>query len=491
MLFGLGMLCTSAKGEMLPQQSASARPNIIIIYIDDLGYGDLSCYGATKIKTPNVDQLAKSGLLFTNGHCTSATCTPSRYGMLTGEYPWRKTGTGILEGDAPLIIPTDKLSLPKVFQHAGYTTGVVGKWHLGLGKEVEKDWNGSIRPGPNEVGFGYSYIFPATADRVPTVFMENDKVVGLEPGDTLEISYKTKIGNEPTGAENPELLKMTATGTQHSNTIVNGIARIGYMKGGKLARWTDEELGPVFLSKAQEFIATNNDKPFFLYYSLHDIHAPRMPSTMFKGKSKLGYRGDAILEMDWAVGEILKQLDHLGIADNTMIIFSSDNGPVLHDGYNDMAVEKNGDHTASGPYKGGKYTVWEGGTRVPFIINWPGHIKPGKSDALVSQLDFIASFAGFFNQKINPGEAPDSQNLWQAFTGKTGKGRNMLVEQGFNNLALLWGYWKYIPAFGKNTHNELYNLSRDIHEDNNVAKENPGKLKELASALQAIKNKTR
>ncbi len=471
------------------QSKNSSKPNVILIYIDDLGYGDLSSYGATRIKTPNVDELARTGLMFTNGHCTSATCTPSRYGMITGQYPWRKEGTGILDGDAPLIIPTDKITLPKVFKNAGYKTAIVGKWHLGLGNEVTKDWNGSIKPGPNEVGFDYSYIFPATADRVPTVFMENDRVLALKKNDPLEIDYNKKIGNEPTGSENPELLKLKPIGTQHSNTIVNGISRIGFMKGGVSARWIDEELTPVFLAKAEQFIEESSKDPFFLFFSLNDIHAPRMPSTMFKGKSELGLRGDAILQMDWAVGEISKKLKALNISENTIIIFSSDNGPVLIDGYNDFADKLNGDHKPAGPYKGGKYTIWEGGTRVPFIINWSGHINAGKSDALVSQIDFLASFSAYFNQKIKLGEAQDSKNMLPVLMGKSKTGRTELIEQGSNDLALLSGDWKFIPAFNKNPNDRLYNLKTDIGETTNVINQNPEKAKEMKMLLEQIKNK--
>ncbi|WP_338092195.1 sulfatase-like hydrolase/transferase [Solitalea lacus] len=164
---------------------ANSRPNVIFICADDLGYGDLSCYGASKIRTPNLDQLAATGIRFSDGHSTSATCTPSRYALMTGEYPWRKQGTGILPGDAALIIPTNKTTLPNLFKKAGYKTGIVGKWHLGLGEAVAKDWNGDIKPGPNEVGFDYSFIFPATADRVPTVFLENHKVIGLDANDPM------------------------------------------------------------------------------------------------------------------------------------------------------------------------------------------------------------------------------------------------------------------------------------------------------------------
>ncbi len=466
----------------------NTKPNVILIYIDDLGYGDLSAYGAKKIKTPNVDKLASTGLMFTNGHCTSATCTPSRYGMITGQYPWRKEGTGILDGDAPLIIPTEKITLPKVFKNAGYKTAIVGKWHLGLGNDVNKNWNESIKPGPNEVGFDYSYIFPATADRVPTVFMENDKVVSLDKSDPLEINYKTKIGTEPTGSENPELLKLKPIGTQHSNTIVNNISRIGFMKGGVSGRWTDEELTPVFLAKSIEFMEKNAIDPFFLFFSFTDIHAPRMPSTMFKGKSELGLRGDAILQMDWAVGEITKKLKALNIDDNTIVIFSSDNGPVLLDGYNDFADKLNGEHTPAGPYRGGKYTIWEGGTRVPFIVNWPAQIKPGKSNSLISQIDLVASFSSFFNQKIKKEEAPDSENMWMSLIGKTNKGRSSLIEQGYKDLALLSGNWKFIPAFG-NVGDRLFDLSTDVHENRNLANELPDKVKELKATFEKIKNK--
>ncbi|MEO5996331.1 MAG: sulfatase-like hydrolase/transferase, partial [Chitinophagaceae bacterium] len=222
------------------QLTAQQKPNVVFIYADDLGYGDESCYGATKINTPNIDKLAKQGIRFTNAHATSATCTLSRYAMMTGQYPWRKSGTGILPGDAALIITTDKTTLPSLFQQVGYSTALVGKWHLGLGNAVEKEWNGELKPGPNEVDFGYSFIFPATADRVPSVFVENHEVVALDQSDPIEVNYKKKVGDDPTGLEHPELLKMhSSPGQGHNNTIINGIGRIGHMNGGHKARWTD------------------------------------------------------------------------------------------------------------------------------------------------------------------------------------------------------------------------------------------------------------
>lgn len=486
---------------LLNKAPAQQKPNVIFIYADDLGYGDLSCYGAKKINTPNLDKLAKDGIRFTNGHSTSATCTPSRYALMTGQYPWRKSGTGVLPGDAALIVPKGKTSLPSLFQKAGYKTAIVGKWHLGLGDAVEKDWNSKIKPGPNEVGFDYSFIFPATADRVPTVFVENHYVVALDIADPIAVNYQKKIGNDPTGKENPELLKMkSSTNHGHDHTIVNGIGRIGYMSGGKKARWTDEEMPLTFLEKAKAFIAENKQEPFFLYYSLTEPHVPRMPSTFFKGKSLLGYRGDAILQLDWAVGEIMKQLAYLGIEKNTLIIFSSDNGPVLDDGYQDEAVTRNGVHTPAGPLRGGKYSAFEAGTRVPWIIRWPAVIKPGVSDALVCQIDLLASFAKLLQRPLPASEARDSENHIDAFLGKTKKGRDVLVQQG-GALSVVKGNWKYIApgngaAFNKLTGIELgnapapqlYDLKNDIGETNNLAAKYGDKVKELSALLEAIKN---
>ncbi|RXK46527.1 sulfatase family protein [Aquirufa rosea] len=484
-------------------QKTADRPNVIFIYVDDLGYGDLSCYGATKIKTPHLDKLANSGIRFTNAHATSATCTPSRYALMTGQYPWRKSGTGILPGDAALIIPTDKITLPALFQQKGYRTGLVGKWHLGLGNAVQKNWNQKITPGPNEVGFNYSFIFPATADRVPTVFVENNYVVARDSTDPIEVNYQSKIGTEPTGLENPELLKLQSSPNHgHNNTIVNGIGRIGYMSGGKLARWTDEEMPLTFLAKAKEFIESNKAHPFFLFYALTEPHVPRMPSTMFRGKSGLGLRGDAILQLDWTVGEIVSQLQNLGIADNTMIIFSSDNGPVLDDGYQDGAVSQLNGHRPWWELRGGKYSTFEAGTRVPMLISWPGKIKAQVSDAMVSQIDFLATFAQFFNKKLPSNEAPDSEDMWNPLLGKSTEGRKVLVKQGMNSLAIVKGEWKYIephagPAvnklvnieLGNSSLPQLYNLKTDISEKNNVANQHLEVVKELSELLQRIKDK--
>lgn len=501
-LIALGLICTTfgVSAQNVSKKSNSVRPNVIFICADDLGYGDLSCYGATKIHTPNLDKLAASGIRFTDGHCTSATCTPSRYALMTGEYPWRKKGTGILPGDAALIVPTDKTTLPNLFQKAGYKTGIVGKWHLGLGTAVAKDWNGEVKPGPNEVGFGYSFIFPATADRVPTVFLQDHKVVALDADDPITVDYKNKVGDDPTGKEHPELLKLQSSpGQGHNNTIVNGIGRIGYMRGGKMARWVDEEVSSTFLAKAQGFIEDHKKQPFFLYFALTEPHVPRMPATMFRGKSGLGLRGDAILQLDYTVGEIMKQLKALGIDKNTLVVFSSDNGPVLDDGYQDEAVTKLNGHTPAGKLRGGKYSSLEAGTRVPFIVSWPGTIKPKVSAAVVSQLDFLASFSKLIGQPIPAGDVRDSENTLDAFLGKSDKGRSILIEHA-SSLSIVKDGWKYISPnngaaydklVGIETGNlaeaQLFNLKEDISEKHNLAAENPQKVKELADLLKSIR----
>lgn len=480
------------------------KPNIIIIYADDLGYGDVSCYGATKIKTPNIDKIAAKGLRFTNAHTSSATCTPSRFSMLTGIYAWRHEGTRVARGDASLIIPTDITTLPGMLQKAGYKTGVVGKWHLGLGGKDGPQWNGEIKPGPLELGFNYSFIMPATGDRVPCIYVENHKVVDLDPADPLSISFEGKVGNEPTGKDNPELLKLKYSEGGHDQTIVNGVSRIGFMSGGKKARWIDEDMADVYTNRAINFINKNKNAPFFLYFATHDIHVPHLPHARFSGKSGLGARGDAILQLDLTVGEVLKTIDRLNIAKNTMVVFSSDNGPAIQDGYVDQGYEKLNGHTPAGPLRGGKYSSFDAGTRVPFIISWPGKIAAGVSEALISQMDLFASFASLTNQKLADKEAPDSYNMLNELLGKSFSGHETLVEHtGNNGFSLIKGDWKYIqPSIGpkRNKNNielgndlqlQLYNLKSDIGETKNLAKENPEKVNEMQTILQSIKDKGR
>ncbi len=471
------------------------HPNIVLIYADDLGYGDVGAYGATEIKTPNIDRLAMGGVQFNNGYASSATCSPSRYALLTGVYPWRNKNAKILAGTAPLIIDTAQKTLPKMFKEKGYHTGIVGKWHLGLG-DGHVDWNQHISPGPNEVGFDYSYIMAATQDRVPTVYIENGRVSGLDPNDPIEVSYKTNFPREPTGKDNPELLKMKWH-HGHNNSIVNGIPRIGYMKGGESAKWVDENMADTFLIKAKKYIVEHKNEPFFLYYALQQPHVPRTPHPRFVGKSGLGPRGDVIVEADWCIGELINTLEAEGLLENTLIILSSDNGPVLNDGYYDDAVEKLGNHTPAGPLRGGKYSLFEAGTRVPFITFWKGQIEPSLSDAVVSQVDLLSSLASLVG---SPVRSQDGKDLSDVFLGKNNNGRDELILEATTRTALRKGDWILIPPYagpavnkqvnielGNSEEYQLYNLKEDIGEQNNLAESNKKKLDEMIAAFESIR----
>ena len=481
------------------RQKPAARPNVVIIYVDDLGYGDVGYNGAIGVKTPHVDRLAAEGLVFTDAHTSDATCSPSRFSLLTGEYAFREH-IHVLPGNVPLKIRPGSATLATVFKDAGYTTGVIGKWHLGLGDD-KLNWNGPIKPGPLEIGFDYCFLIPATADRVPCVFVEDHHVAGLNPGDPIEVNYRQKVGNDPTGKDHPEYLRMKARpGQGHNNTIVNGVGRIGYMSGGHSARWVDELFPDILTTKAEDFIRKNKDRPFFLYFAFSDIHVPRLPNPRFLGMSAMGNRGDAIAQMDWCTGQIIQTLKDLGLAENTLVIFSSDNGPVLNDGYEDGAPELVGRHKPGGPFSGGKYSILEAGTRVPFITWWPSHIRPGVSDALISQVDLVASMAALTGTKLKPDDAPDSYDLLPVLLGKSSKGREVLVESAHTR-ALRMKNWKYIlphdgpPLYkavniksGLSREPQLYNLTDDPAEQHNLAGKNPKKTEKMKTLLENIMN---
>ena len=473
------------------------QPNIVIIYLDDLGYGDIGCYGAETLPTPNIDKLAEGGIKFTDGYASSATCTPSRYALLTGSYPWRNTDAKILPGTAPLIIDTTQITIPKLLKEKGYQTAVVGKWHLGLGTGIV-DWNQQVSPGPNEVGFDYAYILAATQDRVPTVYLENGLVQGLDPNDPIEVSYENNFEGEPTGMDNPELLTMKWH-HGHNSSIVNGIPRIGYMKGGEKARWTDIDMADNFLAKAQAYVKEHKDEPFFLYYAMNEPHVPRTPNPRFVGTSGMGPRGDVIVEADWCMGEFMKTLEEEGILENTLVIFSSDNGPVLNDGYYDDAVEKLGDHNPMGGLRGGKYSLFEAGTRVPFITYWKGKIEPGVSNALICQMDVLASLAKLVGSDLKD---TDSQELLDVLMGKSEKGREELILEATTRTAMRKGDWLMIPPYkgpavnemvnielGNSDEIQLYNLKDDISQQVNLASSEPEKLEEMVKAFEAIRGK--
>ena len=451
-----------------PAKPKPRKPNVIVIMADDLGYGDVSCYGATEISTPHIDRLAKEGLRFTSGYCSASTCTPTRFSFLTGKYAFRQKGAGIAPPNATALIQPGTVTLPSILKQAGYATAVIGKWHLGLGKKPAPNWNGELKPGPLEIGFDRCFLLPTTNDRVPCVYVEDHRVRNLDPEDPLWVSHRN-IDKQPTGKTHRKTLKMDWH-RGHNGTIHNGISRIGFFGGGHKARFRDEDLADAWVTESVKWIKKQQSSPFFLFFSSHDIHVPRMPHERFQGKTSLGYRGDAIVELDWCVGELLETLERLKLTENTLVVFCSDNGPRLNDGYKDGAVEKNGEHKPAGPYKGGKYTVYEGGTRTPFITRWPGTIKPGVSDEMVCTIDLAASLGALVGQDLADSACPDSFDVLPALLGKpSAKGRGHLLQQGNNSskLALRTGNWKLLRQ-GKRY--ELYDLDKDPGEGSNLYK---------------------
>ncbi|MCB9891409.1 MAG: sulfatase-like hydrolase/transferase [Planctomycetes bacterium] len=476
---------------------ASEPPNVIVILADDLGYGDVSCNGATAIQTPHIDTLAASGLRFTSGYCSASTCTPTRYSLLTGTYAFRTPGTGIAPPNASAIIQPGTVTLPSLLKRAGYATAAIGKWHLGLGGEDGPDWNGELNPGPLEIGFDRCFLLPTTNDRVPSVYVEDHRVRHLDPKDPLWVGNRKPSEDHPTGITHRDTLRMNWS-LGHNQTIHNGIGRIGFFTGGHAARWRDEDLADEWVKQSIAWIEAHRNAPFFLYFASHDIHVPRMPHERFQGKSNLGYRGDAILQLDWCVGELTKTLERLELREKTLIVFCSDNGPVLDDGYVDGAVTQLGDHTPAGPYRGGKYTTYEGGTRTPFVTSWPGRIEPGVSDDVVCTVDLAASLAHLAGVDVPEDACLDSFDVLSALMGEAGsRGREHLVQQDngrSGNLGLRVGSWKLrrVPrraGRGRQERGftyELYDLDADPGETADVRADHAEVTARLTAQLESL-----
>ena len=488
----LVLLCACASLSTIAQTSAgqAGKPNIVFILADDMGYNGLSCYGATRIKTPNIDRIASEGIRFTDGHCAASTCTPTRYGFLTGRYPFRSwCSYSALSTQAPLLIDPDRPTVASFLKSHGYATSIIGKWHLGYGEEEGfadnrgntppnhwkprgpgPDWNGRLTPGPPENGFDYSYVIPVANSFPPYVIVENDRVVGLRP-------------DSPIG-------KMESKNN-------------GKMEGGEGARWKDEDLVDKFTEKLVETVEgyAKDGKPFFLFYPAHQPHVPWLPNARFKGSSQAKTYGDVIQELDWSVGELLKALDRLNLADNTIVIFSSDNGA--------SGRNFNG-HRANGKLRGGKGDLTEGGHRVPFVARWPGKIKPGQvSDVLVSQSDLFATFAAILGEDLPEGAAPDSTNILPALLGGElpHPDRPVVMSSGGTGmLSIRSGKWKLMPGpgdcgyrefFGKKPHPapkpgdppaQLYDVAADPGEKNNLYAKHPEIVHALWLTLQKIKD---
>lgn len=498
------LACTAAMGARKAKASNQQKPNVIIILADDLGYGDLGCYGAKNVETPNVDKLAKQGIRFTDAHAIASTSTPSRYSLLTGEYAWRKPGTDVAPGDAGMIIKPTQFTMADMFKSVGYSTCAIGKWHLGLGAETGKqDWNAPLPSALADIGFDHHYIMAATADRIPCVFIEDGKVANYDPSAPIEVSYYRNFSGEPTGKDNPELCYNMKSSHGHNMSIVNGIGRIGYMKGGGKALWKDENIADSITTHAIDFIKKNSNNPFFLYFATNDVHVPRFPHERFRGKSTMGVRGDAIVQFDWSVGKIMETLDKLGIADNTIVLLTSDNGPVVDDGYQDQAEELLNGHKPAGPWRGNKYSAFEGGTAIPVIVRWSKNVKAGQtSDVLMSQIDFMASFGNLIGATFPKGSAPDSKNHLGNLLGTDTTHRPWVAEMSNNHvLSIRTKEWKYIEPndgskmikwgpkieTGNDPLPQLYRISDNLYEQDNVADTHPTVVYELQNILRRVR----
>ena len=402
------------------------RPNVLLINVDDLGYGDLGAYGATMVKTPNIDRLANEGIRFTDFHTASAVCSPSRYALITGTYPARVGLYGAMFLREPLHVDTTKMTIAKVMKEAGYATAIIGKWHLGFGNQRPVDWNKPLKPGPLELGFDYYFGVPVLNSHPPFVYVENHEVVDYDPNDPFIYG-------------------------KHSETRwfreKFGLTEIGGAKAAHY-RYDDRMVGTVLKDKAIEYIRANREKPFFLYLATTNIHHPFTPAPRFIGTSEAGPYGDFIHELDWMVGEILNTLEEEGLTDNTLVIFTSDNGGMLNMGGQEAYAAG---HRMNSQLFGFKFDAWEGGHRVPFIVRWPGKVPTGEvSDVLASNVDLLATMAALVNHEEMADRAPDSHNMLSAIMGENEPVRDYLLiaPNSRRHLSIRKGPWMYIPAQG-------------------------------------------
>lgn len=492
---GLGLAASVCPHTLRAGVAQPKQPrNILFILADDLGWGDVSCYGSTPGLTPFLDGYVQRGVKFTDAHSPASTCTPTRYAIFTGQYAWRKPGTHIAPGDSALLIDPAMDTLPKLMKRSGMVTGAVGKWHLGMGPGPGKtNWNKPIEPSANAIGFDYTFLMAATADRTPCVYVENGQVVGADPNDPIEVNYQHNYPGEPDGVRDRASLKMDWD-HGHNGAVVNGIGRIGYMKGGHKARWVDEEMADVFVDKAIAFMEKHREEPFFLYLGTNDIHVPRVPHPRFVGKTPFGPRGDATYQFDDSVRRVISKLRELGLEEETLVVITSDNGPMVNDGYKDRAEALLGNHKPTGDWRGHKYTPYEGGHRLPFIVAWPGTIPAGQTNpALISLVDLAMTFARLRGLTVPPAALPDSFDQSATFLNPAAAStRTNLICQDYQ-LNLREGAWKYIvprpagnaPVEGRNNplNGQLYHLAEDPAEQKNLVKQHPERAKAMFATL--------
>jgi arylsulfatase A-like enzyme len=519
MIFSCKINIEKTKKDKVSLKQSRNKPNVIFIMADDLGYGDLSCYGATKISTPNIDRLASEGKIFTDAHSASAVCTPSRYALLTGQYPLRgNNGKGIW-GPAPitseLLINPEQLTIADVFKNSNYTTAAIGKWHLGFGKGENK-WKESLSPGPNDLGFDYYYGIPIVNSAPPYVYVENDHVVGEDPKDPLIYIGKGKK-NQVT-----PITPIPAEASQRTPNMFKGAK-----KAHKL--YNDYTVGTVLVEKAVDWITEKttikNQNPFFLYLATTHIHHPFTSGKKFQGKSDAELYGDFVQELDWMVGEVVSTLEKQGVAENTLVIFTSDNGAMLNLGGRN-AVKAG--HKINGDLLGFKFGVWEGGHRVPFIAKWPGKIGAGTiSNQLICNVDMLATFTKILKQDLSSLKNSDSKNILPALLGNPEiPVRNELILAAYKSthLSLRKGKWMYIPSKGSGgfrgskTHHhawggaaavnfvrgtnsemkngklnkdaqsaQLYNLEEDKYQATNIYSQHPEVVEEMEAILKTYR----
>ncbi|MCL5280797.1 MAG: arylsulfatase [Planctomycetes bacterium] len=472
-----------AGGGDLTRSSERRPPNIVFILADDLGYGDPTCYNEqSKIPTPKMDRFAQEGIRFTDAHTGSAVCTPTRYGLQTGRYCWRSSlKRGVLGGYSEPLIETDRLTIAALLKRHGYHTGCAGKWHLGLGwvakdpaekpKEGNVDWRKPVTYGPRSVGYDYSYIIPASLDMDPYCWLENGRTV------------------EPATAHTPGSKRRWDGGG-------------GFWRAGPIAPSFDfYQVLPTVTAKSVDFIQRQTaDRPFFFYAALTAPHTPWMPTNEFRGKTKVDWYGDFVTEVDWALGQILKAVDDAGFGDNTLVIFTSDNGS-----HWPVAQIKQFGHRANGPWRGQKSDIHEGGHRVPFICRWPGRIKPGtQSRQTICLTDMLATCAAIVGDSLPAGAGQDSYNILPALLnpGLENPIREATVHHSGNGVfAIRQGPWKLIEGLGSGgftapaqvkpkpggPQGQLYNLQDDPGEQKNLWLQEPEIVERLAALLERYK----
>lgn len=466
----------------------AAKPNIIVIYTDDQGYGDASCLNPqSKFETPNLDRLAQEGMTFTDGHCSDTVCTPSRYGLLTGRYAWRTSlKRGVMGAEGTCLIADGRMTLASLLRDNGYHTGMVGKWHLGMdfpGTKGDRDWSQAVKDMPLDKGFDYFWGIPASMNygvlawfegrhaKVPPTLFTSKKPSQIAISDyRIKPPYQKTAEEAPTPRESDRVLKANSKGIEVAADFVDSKC---------LTFFTDRSIAWMDTVKND----AKNGKPFFLYLPYTSPHKPVIPLPEFRGQGKAGAYGEFMIETDHHVGRILKYLDDNDLAKDTLIVYSSDNGP-------ETTWKKRielYDHYSSGVYKEGKRSIYEGGHRVPFFVRWPNAVKAGSQwDAPVCQTDLLATFAEMIGVKIPDHAGEDSFSFYQAMTGGKQKARPAMVHHGSNGrFAVRKGDWKLVMPFKKDKR-ELYNTVTDKAESNNVLTQHPDVAVDLEKELTRI-----